>query len=176
MPRIQRSSLSLLLIATTLLAVPLWGQSPQEAPAAPVPSQITSAKRVFLSNAGEETNYWINRKALYSGGPNRAYNQLYAAMKSWGQYELVSTPAEADLVFQIHFEAKPLHDESPTDHNQFRLLILDPKTRVTLWAFTEYVELANLARTRDKNYSSALAALVDDVKALVAPQAAAIQK
>lgn len=28
----------------------------------------------------------------YSGGPDRLYNEFYAAMKSWGRYELVSTP------------------------------------------------------------------------------------
>ena len=176
MPRIQRSSLSLLLLATTLLAVPLLGQSAQESPAAPVPSQITAAKKVFISNAGEETSYWINKRGMYSGAPNRAYNQLYAALKSWGQYELVSAPADADLIFEIHFEAKPLHVEMPTDKNQFRLLILDPKSRVTLWAFTGYVEPANLAKTRERNYNSALSALVDELKALVAPQTAAIQK
>jgi hypothetical protein len=66
-------------LATALVAVPLWGQQAQEIPAAPVPAQILSAKKVFISNAGEETNYWLHRTNWYSGGPNRAYNQLFMA-------------------------------------------------------------------------------------------------
>ena len=31
------------------------------------------------------------------------YNEFYAAMKSWGRYELVSSPADADMVFEIRF-------------------------------------------------------------------------
>jgi hypothetical protein len=160
-------------LATALVAVPLWGQQAQEIPAAPVPAQILSAKKVFISNAGEETNYWRHRINWYSGGPNRAYNQLYAAIKSWGHYELVSAPGDADLAFEIRFE-----DRAPqsTEMSQFRLLVLDPKTRITLWAFTSYVEPANRAKNRDKNYDLALAALVDDVKSIVSPQAAATLK
>jgi len=47
------------------------------APPAPLPAQIVNAKRIFISNAGDD-----NRDGAYNGGTDRAYNQFYAAMKS----------------------------------------------------------------------------------------------
>src|SRR5215467_6363378 len=64
---------------------------------APVPSQIYTGKKVFVSNAGGDINH------LYSGEPQRLYNQFYACLKSWGRYDLVGNPAEADLVLEISF-------------------------------------------------------------------------
>ena len=47
------------------------------------------------------------------GGSNEPYNRFYAAMKSWGRYELVASPADADWVFEIRFTA-PLVDSGTT--------------------------------------------------------------
>jgi hypothetical protein len=44
--------------------------------------------------------------------------------------------------------------------------MVDPKTRIVLWAFTEHVESAKLQGNRDKNFNQALAKIVDDVKNL----------
>jgi hypothetical protein len=101
---------------------------------------------------------------MYSGGPNRAYNQFYAAMKSWGRYELVSAPADADLVFEIGFTDKY---EGQIYVSQFKLAVLDPKTRVALWTFTTYVEPAGTAKNREKNYDLTMTALMDDLKSVV---------
>lgn len=59
-------------------------------PPAPVPSLILTAKRVFIANGGGDESLFDWPQ--YSGGPDRLYNEFYAAMKSWGRYELVSTP------------------------------------------------------------------------------------
>jgi len=58
-----------------------------------------------------------------------------------------------------------------TDH-QFRLTILDPGTRVTLWTLTEHLQFAVLLGNRDKNFDQALAALVNDVKNIAGQPAA----
>ena len=34
---------------------------------------------------------------------NLPYNEFYEHMKSWGKYQLVQAPADADLVFEIRF-------------------------------------------------------------------------
>ena len=83
MSRILRSAVGIFFL-TTLLAIPFWGQSQPASPAGPVPPQITAAKKIFISNLGEE-NYHFVTSGFYSGGPNRAYNQFYDAMKTWGQ-------------------------------------------------------------------------------------------
>ena len=130
----------------------------KENASAPLPAQIISAKKVFIANAWQESN---PNAAGYSGGIDRTYNQFYSAMKSWGRYEIVDSPADCDLVFEIRFS------ESPAVEPKFRLKILDPKTHIALWAFTEHVELGGLQGHRDKNFDQALGKVVDDVKNLV---------
>jgi hypothetical protein len=161
-----------MVVATALLLVPFAdGQKSTDALPAPLPVQITRGKTVFISNAGGDTNY------LYSGGPDRLYNQFYAAIQGWGRYLLVASPGEADLVLAISFSnqfvgakdprgngsSSPLVGRSLTDP-QLRLTVLDPGTRVTLWTFTEHVQFAALQDNRDKNFDQALATLVNDVR------------
>ena len=52
-------------------------------PEAPLPAAIVNAKKIFLTNGG---------------GSNLAYDAFYSEMKSWGKYEIVGSPDEADLV------------------------------------------------------------------------------
>jgi hypothetical protein len=56
---------------------------------------------------------------------------------------------------------------------QFRLVILDPKTRTVLWAFTESVPQAAKHATSRKKFDEAMTAIVNDVKKLVSQQATA---
>lgn len=144
---------------------------------APVPAQITTAKKAFISNVGVEDGVI---PAVFSGGPDRPYNQFYTAMKTWGRYQLVGSPADADVVLEIRIRA-PLDlvsNYSPTPARglqytpagsrvpQFQLTILDPKTRIVLWNLTEYVEFAALRANHDKNFDEALVALVNDLAGL----------
>jgi hypothetical protein len=112
----------------------------------------------------ERTIFRLPKDALYSGGRNRAYNQFYAAMRSWGRYQLVSAPADADLVFEIGFTDKY---EDQINVSQFKLVVLDPKARVPLSTFTKYVEYAGKAKNREKNYDLTMTALLDDLKSVV---------
>jgi hypothetical protein len=67
-------------------------------PASPaVIARVTAAKTIFLSNAGANDSF--NNEI--TGGPNVAYNELYAALQQWGYFQLVDSPAHADLIFQI---------------------------------------------------------------------------
>jgi len=142
------------------------GQQPEQAPAAPVPPSIASARSIFVSNAGEESNFQLVSSRWYGGGPNRAYNELYAALKAWGKFELAAAPADADVVFEIGF-----NDKSET-LAQLKLVILDAKTHTTLWTLTRYLQVAGTAKNREKNYNLAMTALVTDLKSLVTPGSA----
>jgi len=150
-----------------LLAVPLSEALPPSAPA-PIPAQILTARKVFISNAGQDG------LGGFSGDPNRAYNQFYAAVKTWGQLELVSSPADADLVLEISFDVQALganvvrgDSVGPGYSPRFKLRILDAKTRFTLWAFTQRVQWALLSGNRDKNFDRGLTALVTNLKELL---------
>jgi len=149
-------------------------QQSKAVPAAPIPSQILAAKTVFISNAGGEVDVNLGGLGNY-GAPDGPYNQFYAAVKAWGRYQLVDSPSAADLIFQIQFSISTLagtvtHGAGTTEDPQFRLVILDPKTNVILWAFTEHVEPAVLQGNRDKNLGTAFHALMTDLMQLVAPQ------
>ena len=161
------------LAVAVVLAISLWAQQPQETPAAPVPAQIGSAKRVFISNAGEESLFHQPKDVTYGGGPNRAYNEFYAAVKSWARYEVVSAPADADLVIEIGFTEKY---EGLIFVAQLKLIFIDPKTHVALWTIYKYVEPAGMTKNREKNYDLAMTALMEDLKSTVVPAATGASK
>jgi hypothetical protein len=152
--RLAVASLGLAMISSAVLLA--------QAPAEPIPSQILTAKKVFISNAGGDFD-----SNLWSGGPDRAYNTFYAAIKSWGRYELVSTPGEADMVLDIRLEGTPFPSA------QFRLVLLDPKTHVSLWTINESFIGYGTKKSRDKKFDDAMNSLVADLKALTAQPAVA---
>jgi hypothetical protein len=151
-------------LALTLQAVPaLEAQQADETAPAPLPSQIITAKKVFISNAGGEIPSY-----RWSGGSTRTYNQFYAAIKSWGRYELVAAPADADLVLEISF-VNPIYTKETisTDDPQFRLALLDPKTHILLWTLTMRVpEKRGFQKSRDRDFDESLVGLVGDLKKL----------
>ena len=61
-------------------------QEPTAVAIAPVPSLLLSAKKVFISNAGADSGLFPHP---FSGDPDRAYNEFYANVESWGRYQLV---------------------------------------------------------------------------------------
>jgi len=149
----KRGSLCIVLAVVLLSTPSLGAPQPPDPPSAPKPSQIFDAKKIFISNASPATS-----KSF--GGPDRTYDVFYANMKSWGQYELVSAPADADLIAEIGYVAEPRSDE-------MRLAIVDPKTHVVLWAFAEYIQVVARKATVIKNIDTTVAALVTDLKHLV---------
>ena len=158
-----------------LALVSVSGAEQFKAPAtAPVPPQVAAAHSVFIANAGGESLDQITDQTVFNGGPDRHYNEFYAAMKAWGRYQIVSSPAAADLVFQISWNLSDTGLKLPV-LGQLRLLVIDSKTNVTLWSFTEYVRGAVLLGNRDKNFDYAMTAIVNRMKALEAPAPAAAQ-
>lgn len=154
-----------LILASALCGAALEAQKVKDAAAAaPIPVQILTCKRVFISNAGVSTPELTYYVAAHTGRANGLYNEFYAAMKNWGRYELVAAPADADLVFEID-----LRRESPGTVVQsdpdLGLRILDAKTHFMLWKFVERVPAGSgRPATRRKAWERALAKLVDDVK------------
>jgi hypothetical protein len=157
------------LLAFVLPAVsirPTHAQQAKAADPAPIPTQIGTAKKVFIANAGGECSPF--GQTGFTGGPNLAYNELYAAMKQWGHFTLVSAPADADLVMEIHFSCSVYFEENLGKVDaQLRIVFLDPKTRTLLWAITQHSQAAILQGNRDKEFGFAMGRLVSEVKSLV---------
>jgi hypothetical protein len=132
---------------------------------APVPPLLLSAKKIFISNAGADSGLFPHP---FTGDPDRAYNEFYLNIESWGHYEVVASPGQADLVFELQLTAP----NGPANANKqngasdplpmFRLVIYDRPTHYVLWALTESIEPASLQKTHDHNFDEALSTLLLD--------------
>jgi hypothetical protein len=170
--RITKPLAFCLAVAIVGLVQTLSAQQPKGPAPAPVPAQIAAAQKVFISNAGGASLETVIDETVFNGGPDRPYNEFYAAMKSWGRYELVSSPTDADLVLEISWALTDTGLRLPA-LGQLRLVVIDPKTHVTLWNITEYVRGALLLSNRDKNFDQAMNTVVARLKALMLPPAPA---
>ncbi len=149
--------------------------------AAPVPSIIASAQRVFISNAGSDSYGSVSYSPpdTYTGGPNRFYNQFYAAMKSWGRFTLTDSPTDAEVVYEVRFTSPVVNQTSQGIGDfiydpQLNLRLLEPRTRVILWSLTEHIAPARTASGANKNFDSAVARMVARVKGLLAGDTAGL--
>jgi hypothetical protein len=155
------------LVMLMLMFVPILAAQKSKAVApGPVPTQIVTAQKIFISNAGGASFETVTDEKVFNGGPDRPYNQFYAAAAGWGRYVLVSSPADADLVFEISWALIDTGLKLPV-LGQLRLVVIDPKTHVTLWNFTEYVRGAILLGNRDKNFDQAMTTIMNRVKKMV---------
>jgi len=124
---------------------------------APAPVQIMTAKKVFIANNTGENSADDQKH----GQDDRSYNLFYAAMRSWGRYQLVSSPAAADLIFDLDLIPGVSGGRFAPDVNpRLSLTIVDPGTHAALWTLAEYFGFST------NNYPQAMAALVQDVKNL----------
>jgi hypothetical protein len=125
-------------LALLLASTPLT-RAQQTTLSAPVPSQIQQAQTIFLTNSGSDPNFPIDA--------TKAYNDIYAALQTWGRYKLVNSPDQADLVFELKGIA-PITDVSGNRGGvysitspAFQLTILDPKSNIALWTITSPVNV-----------------------------------
>ncbi len=150
----QLLAISSLGFAIMFTAAPALTAQNNSVTTAPVPSKILGAKKVFVGNtgAGFDSSAW-------SGGSDRIYNEFYAALKSGGRFELVTSPSEADLVLNVNV--------IPSSAVwQFKLDILDPKTGIVLWTVYEPTKITVSQKARDKNFDDAINKLASDLSLL----------
>ena len=147
-----------LALAWFLVVVPTaQAQQSTSAPGAPVPAQILSAHSVFVSNGGG-SNFF----EMFTGGPDRAYNTLYSILQRSNRYQLVGTPAQADLIFEIRAVAPEVDAGRDFAYNpQLILSILDPKTSTVLWTTRANVRALGAQKRRDRQFDQCVAVLVD---------------
>jgi hypothetical protein len=148
-------------LALLLASTPLT-RAQQTTPLAPVPSQIQQAQTIFLTNSGSDPNFPIDA--------NKAYNDIYAALRTWGRYKLVNSPEQADLVFQLK-GVDPITDVSgnrggvySVTSPAFQLTILDPKSNIALWTITSPVSVKGKNQVLERWVSISETNLVSRVK------------
>jgi hypothetical protein len=171
MTRHVRTAVLASITLASSLPVPLMvAEKAKPVPPAPIPSQIISAKRIFIANAGEDNG--STSQPAFNGDIDRTYNQFYAAMKTWGHYQLADSPADADLLFEIELDTPQAGREAANNDTlcrsyydpHFHLVIRDAKNNALLWAFTEHVQNACLQSNLDKNFDQAMERIVAGVQ------------
>jgi hypothetical protein len=152
--------------AATLHQAPSATQSPQAPPPspAPIPTEIGAAHTIFLVNDGADQNFPLSAQD--------AYNQVYSALQAWGHFQLVSSPDQADLIFQLT-DIAPVTGVYGDSNNvysisgpAFRLEIKNPKTNVTLWTMNSAVLVSGRKAARARELNIAVTNLVSRVKVL----------
>ena len=153
--------------AQTTTAPPQPPSSPLQAappPQAPVPAQIAAAHTIFLVNNGADANFPTSADV--------AYNDVYDALQAWGHFQLVTSPDQADLVFQLR-DIAPIIGVTgdragvySINGPAFKLAIKDPRTNVTLWTITSPAEVVGRRASRERWLNIAVTNLVSRVKVL----------
>jgi hypothetical protein len=155
------------IVASAILALALTlGVSHLQAQSAPVPPELSTAKTVFLADAGEEANNLSER----------AYTQVYSGLSQWGHYQLAPSPSSADLIFELHYLA-PLATPDfingtnfPSYSFRLRLDIFDSSTHTELWSVTEFIDTSRHKGNFDPSFNDAVNLLLGDIKALSSGQ------
>jgi hypothetical protein len=161
----------------TLLIVPwLHAQEPD----APTP------EKAFIANAGGDFGVGPSIVNVVEGGAaERAYNEFFSGMKTWGHYQLVANPVRADWVFEVSVSNQqtcvtysPQAGDTgclggkrdggywlcPRNEYRVELVMMDTKTFGVRKRFVERVKEGNFFTGPDKIFDRAVAALVTDVK------------
>ena len=101
-------------------------------------------------------------------------------LKEWGHFEIVGTPSEAELLFDLRYVTQDngvrvwsstnTYDGSTQVHSahmtdpQLILTIVDAGTKEPLWSTVEHRRLARLEKNREKETVNAAQKLVDNFK------------
>ena len=123
----------------------------KDVPPAPLPSAVVNAKKVFLTNGG---------------GSDLAYDAFYSEMKQWGNYKIVGSPDEADIIVELAYHVEHggtavwsstnSYDGSTQVHSaqildpQLTLTIYDDKSKNSLWSTIDHRRIARLEKSRGK--------------------------
>lgn len=152
-----RKSLAILLAFLLMFAPAMPAQQASSA-AAPIPAEIATSHAIFVSNGGGN-NYFD----IFTGGPDRAYNTFYRDLQKTNRYELVGSPSDAQLIFEIRAIAPAVGGPHATvDYNpQLILSIVEPKTQAVLWTTSANVRAIGLQKRRDREFDASVAVLMD---------------
>ena len=150
---------------------------PPPPPPPAIAAEIANAKRVFVSNLGEDGVAAAN----LPGGADACYNTFYASLQQWGHYKLVGSPNDADLVLEISAteKAETKEIEGPggrtSTHNYtdypaiITLTAIDTSTRSVLWTTrVGFLSTAIKRETELKQFDQTIEVLTNRLKAMVA--------
>jgi len=101
-------------------------------------------------------------------------------MKSWGKYEIVGSPDDADLIIELSYEVVQegtrvwsttnTYNDTTQVHSrqiidpQLILSIYDARTKSSLWSTIDHRRLASLEKNREKEMINSAERLVQELR------------
>jgi hypothetical protein len=136
---------------------------------------------VFLSNGG---------------GNSLAYDAFYNAIKTWGRFQIVGSPDDAQLIVELAYRVEDGGTRTWTTTNgtatsygnttnysggsqvhsvrvpdpQLVLTIYDSKSKISLWSTVDHRRLARLEKNREKETVNSAERIVEESKDRIGPQ------
>lgn len=157
---------------------------PPPPPSPAVTARVAAARKIFLSNAGSDALFMAD----ITGGTNRSYDELDASLKQWRYFQLVDSPIQADLIFEIRsteasnqqwvmntstYGVGAGHNETTYSPPIFTLSVLDPSTREVLYQIVSPAGGSGMKIPKSTvAFTQSINTLTDKLKALVAVPAA----
>lgn len=154
-----------LILAGLVTVAPALASKKKSVAPAPLPTAISQAKKVFVTNAG---------------GSQLAFDEFYSQIKEWGRFQIVGSPADADVIIELRYfvEDKGTHVGSVTNYytgqtQVYSNAITDPQltmnvysagVRDLLWSVTDHRRLARLEKNREKETINSADRLVQGLR------------
>jgi hypothetical protein len=149
-----------------LLLIPaVQAKTRKDVPPAPLPEAIVTAQKVFLSNGG---------------GSDLAYDAFYSTMKSWGKYQIVGSPDDAELIVELSYHVEDMGTRVWSSVNTYNnttqvhssqiidpkliLTIYDARTKNSLWSTVDHRRLARMEKNREKEMINSAERLVEELR------------
>jgi hypothetical protein len=122
---------------------------------APIPTPLTAAKKAFVANGVDQAGF---------PAADGIFNDFYAKLQRWGRYELVTSPAEADIILQISVRAPYVYYVNNLvnlTQLEFQLQARDPKSNVLIWTTSVTPRGAGSSSGARKSYADTNTKLID---------------
>jgi hypothetical protein len=162
----------LCLVLLLVMAAP--AKDKKEIPKAPLPSQVLTAKEVFISKGVGSTAFTVK------GGFDLAFDAFYSDMKSWGRFTITDKPEDADLLMQVSYTAASggthVYSSTNTYTNQttvyssqildlsLTLVVYDSHSRTELWSTSVEPGTARRKKNQEKEMIKAGETLVTNLR------------
>jgi hypothetical protein len=160
----MRSIVGLVLVAVLAAAA----KDKKDLQKAPLPSELLTAKKVFLSKGVGATAFTVK------GGFDLAFDAFYSGMKDWGRYTITDKPEDADLIMQVSYNVESQGTEVQGNANgistriifdgNLSLVVYNSQKRTELWTTSVAPGVARLKKNQEKEMIKAGEALVKSLK------------
>jgi hypothetical protein len=122
-------------------------------PTHPLPTQLATASKIFISNVSEQPN----------ADSVRVYDNIFQGVQSNARFHIVLNPDDADVILEIRYYGRMGPDRY---YESLVISLVQPQKHVTLWSMSEDIPFASTRGGHEKNLDKATASLLTDLSSV----------